>query len=60
MTHHLHVFLEFHEKEFVDDIRQWVSIICLGLGENIRFDVQPCRSRSSCLKSDSLILVKAK
>ena len=50
MIHHLHLFLEFAEPKFVEDIRSWVSILCGGYGENVRFDCQPCRSRKTCLK----------
>lgn len=42
---HLHAFLEFHEPLLIDDLRQYVELVVDGL----RFDIQPCRSRKSCL-----------
>ena len=36
MTHHLHLFLEFAEPKFIEDIRSWVSIIGSAYGDNLR------------------------
>ena len=50
MFHHLHVFLEFREKFFVDDLRKWVDVFLNSGEQKIHFDIQPCRSRKSCLR----------
>lgn len=43
---HLHAFLEFANACFADDLRDYIKLIV----SDCKMDVQPCRSRKSCLK----------
>lgn len=47
VSFHLHAYLKFSEKFFVDDIRVFLNEL---YDNNIHFDIQPCRSTKSCLK----------
>lgn len=46
VSYHLHAFLEFASPCYVGDLREYISVVFDGL----RCDVQPCRSKKSCLK----------
>ena len=50
VSYHVHAFLEFESKLFISDLRQWVEVVLNASDEKIHFDLQPCRSRKSCLK----------
>lgn len=43
---HLHAFLEFSDRYFLSDIRNYVLLF----SDDSRVDVQACRSKKSCLK----------
>lgn len=47
VSNHLHAFLEFANAVYVDDLREYISVICT-FSDHI--DVQPCRSKKSCVK----------
>lgn len=46
VSYHLHCFLEFSEKYVINDIREFI----MAVYPDNHVDIQPCRSRKSCLK----------